>query len=47
MKELLKTIEDMRIGYLAKERDQKTKPNDYVELDKIHKKRKARKRLQG
>lgn len=43
MEELLETIEDMRSGYLAKERDQKSKPGDYVELDKILKKHKAKK----
>lgn len=38
MEELLDQIEDFGLGYLALERDSKSKPSDYIDLDKIDKK---------
>lgn len=38
MEELIELIEDAGLGYLAKERDIKSKPLDYLDLDKAEKK---------
>lgn len=37
MEELVELIEDMGLGYLAKERDEKSKPSDYIELEEAKK----------
>lgn len=42
MEELIELIEDMGLGYLAKERDLKSKSSDYVDLDKVERKLAAR-----
>lgn len=34
MQELIELIEDAGLGYLARERDLKSKPSDYLDLDK-------------
>lgn len=38
MEELIELIEDIGLGYLAKQRDEKSKPSDYIELEKAEKK---------
>lgn len=43
MEQLIELIEDAGLGYLAKERDLKSKPGDYIDLNKIEKKLKIRK----
>lgn len=45
MEELIEEIEDLELGYLAKERDLKSKPGDYVSLETLTKRRKAKKWL--
>ncbi len=42
MEELIEAIEDAHLGYLAKERDLKSKPSDYIDLDKAEKKLKRK-----
>jgi hypothetical protein len=44
MEELIEEIEDLELGYLAKERDLKSRPGDYVILEALTKSRKAGKR---
>ncbi len=43
MEELIELMEDAGLGYLAKERDLKSKPADYIDLDKAERRLKARK----
>jgi len=43
MEELIEAIEDTQLGYLAKERDLKSKPQDYIDLDVAEKKLKVKK----
>lgn len=38
MEELIESIEDTCLGYLAKERDLKSKPGDYIDLGIVEKK---------
>jgi prevent-host-death family protein len=42
MEELIEMIEDAGLGYLAKGRDLKSKSSDYLELDTIEKRIKAK-----
>lgn len=42
MEELIELIEDMGLGYLAKERDQKSRPGDYLDMAKVEKKLKTK-----
>lgn len=42
MEELIELIEDAGLGYLAKERDLKSKPRDYIDIGKVEKKLKAK-----
>lgn len=42
MEELIELIEDAGLGYLAKERDAKSKSRDYIDIDKVEKKLKAK-----
>lgn len=34
MEELLELVEEAGLGYLAREREQKSRPSDYLDLDK-------------
>jgi prevent-host-death family protein len=43
MEKLIELIEDMSLGYLAKERDEKSRPSDYIDLEKAEKKISRRK----
>ena len=43
MEEFLELIEDIGLGYLAKERDLKSKPTHYIDLDSAEKKIKTKK----
>lgn len=43
MEQLIESIEDMGLGYLAKERDLKSKPSDYIDMDKFERKLKTKK----
>lgn len=43
MEELIEMIEDAGLGYLAKERDLKSKTSDYLDLDTVEKKLKGKK----
>lgn len=43
MEELIELIEDVGLGYLAKERELKSKSGDYIDLEKAEKKLKIRK----
>jgi len=43
MEELIEMIEDAGLGYLAKERDLKSRPQDYLDIDTAERKLKARK----
>lgn len=38
MEELIGWIEDISLGYLAKERDEKSRPSDYLDLEEANKK---------
>jgi prevent-host-death family protein len=38
MVEVVEMIEDMSLGYLAKERDEKSKPSDYIALGEAERK---------
>lgn len=38
MEELIELIEDIGLGYIAKERDLKSKPGDYIDIKKAEKK---------
>jgi len=42
MEELIELIEDAGLGYLAKERDSKSKSSDYIGLDKIERRHRAK-----
>ena len=42
MEEVLDTLEDVALGYLAKERDVKSKTSDYLDLSAAEKKLKAK-----
>ena len=42
MEETLELLEDFALGYLAKERDAKTKSSDYLDLEQFKKKLKIR-----
>ncbi len=35
MEQTLELLEDFALGYLAKERESKTKPSDYLDLDDV------------
>jgi hypothetical protein len=37
MEALIELIEDMSLGFLAKERDEESKPSDYIELEEVEK----------
>ena len=41
MEELIELIEDAGLGYLARDRELKSKPSDYVELNKVGRRIKA------
>ncbi len=43
MEELIELIEDTGLGYLAKERDLKSKPSDYIDLHTAERKIKPKK----
>lgn len=43
MEEIIELIEDVGLGYLARERDLKTKPGDYIDIEKAEKKLQRRK----
>lgn len=43
MEELIELIEDMGLGYLANERDEKSKPSDYIDLEEAEKRIKREK----
>jgi prevent-host-death family protein len=42
MEELIEAIEDAHLGHLAKERDLKSRPSDYIALDKAEKRLKQK-----
>ncbi len=44
MEELVELIEDLSLGYLAKERDEKSSPSDYMDLAEAEKKTTRKKR---
>jgi len=41
MEEILDTLEDIALGYLAKEREKKSKSTDYINIEEVEKKVKA------
>lgn len=43
MEELIGLIEDLSLGYLAKERDKKSRPSDYIDLEEAEKRISQRK----
>ena len=43
MEKLIELIEDSGLGYLARERDLKSKASDYIDIDKAERKLKNRK----
>ncbi len=43
MEALIELIEDVGLGYLARERDLKSKPGDYIDIDKAERKIKGKK----
>lgn len=43
MEELIELMEDIGLGYLAKERDLKSKPGDYIDLERAERKLKIKK----
>ncbi len=38
MEEILDTLEDVALGYLAKERESHSKPTDYLNIEKVEEK---------
>jgi len=43
MEELIELIEDSGLGYLAKERDLKSKSSDYIDIERVERKLKKKK----
>jgi prevent-host-death family protein len=43
MEALIELIEDMSLGFLAKERDEESKPSDYIELEEAEQRIKRKK----
>lgn len=43
MEELIELIEDSGLGYLARERYLKSKPSDYIDIDRVERKIKSKK----
>ena len=41
MEEILDTLEDIALGYLAKEREKKSKSTDYINIEEVEKKVKS------